>query len=487
MVGSRRIKSRALTACFLFSIIFLFYFIRSSHILLRMIPDHDATPGTSMPRSLTNNVEVDLIVVEEHHEVMEYWFDAAKKGIIPQTGNILLHVDAHSDMAPPEMNDSYPLFRRPINQRELKAMMQSNDMFIQAAAMTGLFQKIIWVWPSWDEDGVEYFCACVYEGRDVSLCKFTNRTMFDAHGNYNGSKIDPKLCKVKVEIDVVEIADYLALNKLIDGTLIREGESVLLDIDEDYFGVVLRGHTLLDVGISWSTVDEIDEILSEMFCPDVIAHEGVSNHFMQLLLSLLIKHCKSNETDSMECAIPDTPQNKQFSAAVSRIIKRYLGKDIFCGAEGNDFQKRFELLIELFLSLNVQQLRTCAEMGFCMQTSPRSLSVNGFSLCHGANPPNSTLVTQHTPSKNELILRLKRLRRMLHKGRYPNPGMVTVCRSVRDGYTYVKYFEDIEKSLIKIIKSSRNDVNFKVIYDVNLLGGKGGWSKRHKTQTRFQV
>ena len=34
-------------------------------------------------------------------------------------------------MAPPEMNDSYPLFRRPINQRELKAMMQSNDMFIQ--------------------------------------------------------------------------------------------------------------------------------------------------------------------------------------------------------------------------------------------------------------------------------------------------------------------------------------------------------------------
>jgi hypothetical protein len=34
-------------------------------------------------------------------------------------------------MAPPEMLDDYPVFRRPKNKREVKAMMQSNDVFIQ--------------------------------------------------------------------------------------------------------------------------------------------------------------------------------------------------------------------------------------------------------------------------------------------------------------------------------------------------------------------
>jgi hypothetical protein len=34
-------------------------------------------------------------------------------------------------MAPPEMVDGYPVFKWPQNRREVTAMMQSNDVFIQ--------------------------------------------------------------------------------------------------------------------------------------------------------------------------------------------------------------------------------------------------------------------------------------------------------------------------------------------------------------------
>ena len=36
-------------------------------------------------------------------------------------------------MAPPEMVENYPVFRWPKNKREIGAMMQSNDVFIQVA------------------------------------------------------------------------------------------------------------------------------------------------------------------------------------------------------------------------------------------------------------------------------------------------------------------------------------------------------------------
>lgn len=45
-----------------------------------------------------------------------------------------LHIDAHSDMAPPEMVNDYPVFRWPKNTLEVTAMMQSNDVFIQVGS-----------------------------------------------------------------------------------------------------------------------------------------------------------------------------------------------------------------------------------------------------------------------------------------------------------------------------------------------------------------
>ena len=367
--------------------------------------------------------------------------------------------------------------------------------------MTGLFSKVIWVWPSWDEEshdednlvqnfggGVtvlnkvdqQYFCECQYgeNGTTKKNCQFVNRTLFAEDEDYDGSEIEAKYCDIKGKIVFQQIADYTALNQLLLGQLVKEGETLLLDIDEDFFGCVLRGHSLVNAGIHWNEVEEIDDLLNELFCPPLTEHEETANRFMQTILALVIKHCKTSKEDAVACVTPRNPKSKKFSSDINRLINGYMNKNIFCDIAKNERQKRMEMLIEYFIQLTIPQIRACVDLGFCMQTSPRSYQANGFQLCHGANEPNTTIVTQHYPGENELNLRFKRIHRMLRAGKYPTPGMVTLCRSVRDGYTSVDYFEDIEENVLKSIRDGRQDVNFNVIYDINLLGGKEGWPSR---------
>lgn len=455
-------------------------------------------------RNLSKN-EVDLVIVEEHHEVLEYWFKAAREGIIPKSGNILLHIDAHSDMAPPDNVEGYPFFRWPKNKDEIRTMIQSNDVFIQAAAMIGFFKKVIWVWPSWDEvahdggsdmtrmfgggwttvtfDGQseKVFCECEYkkDGVTRNVCQFVNRSAL-ANDEYDGSKIDPKKCMIKGKIELQETVDYIALQRMISGSLVNEEESLLLDIDEDFFGCVLRGKSLVDVGIPWNAVEEIDDLLNEIVCPQVIEHEELGNELMQMVLTLIIKKCQKNKKLSKACVTPQHPVKKDLTSMLSRIARLFINKQIFCEMEQGVLDQRMDLLVERLLRLDIKQLKSFIDIGFCMQTTPRAYESSGFQLCHGANEPNATVVTVHMPDENEVKLRLSRLRRIIQAKTYPTPKMVTLCRSVRDGYTPVPHFQHIEKDIIKSIQTSRPGVKYKVVYDVNLLGGKKGWPSRQK-------
>ena len=42
-----------------------------------------------------------------------------------------IHIDGHSDMAPPDYVKGFPFFKWPLNEAELYVMMQKNDVFIQ--------------------------------------------------------------------------------------------------------------------------------------------------------------------------------------------------------------------------------------------------------------------------------------------------------------------------------------------------------------------
>ncbi|KAJ8318456.1 hypothetical protein KUTeg_003547 [Tegillarca granosa] len=79
---------------------------------------------------LFKNTSLNAYVVEEHHEVLQYWFEAARRKIIPDSGNTLIHIDGHSDMGLPFFYYEFPYFRAPKDRKDIHFMMQRNDIFI---------------------------------------------------------------------------------------------------------------------------------------------------------------------------------------------------------------------------------------------------------------------------------------------------------------------------------------------------------------------
>ena len=297
--------------------------------------------------------------------------------------------------------------------------------------------------------------------------------------DYDGTEINVKSCNILGKLDYQELVDYNALHQLRDGKLVKKGESLLLDVDQDFFGCVLRGQDLVDAGMTWNKVEELDEMLSEIFCPKVTRHEGLINELLQNILKLVITICVDTKSGSMKC-LTSQNVNMKFKSSYNRAVEAHTDNDMFCNANKRERETELDIFVESLLGLSVPQLKAIAGIGFCMQTSPRSYENPGFQICHGANEPNTSVVTVHMPRENELRLRLERIQRIFHTNSYPTPGMVTLCRSVRDGYAPVPYFTEIERSVIASIKESRAGVQYNVIYDKNLLAGKKGWPARQK-------
>lgn len=133
-----------------------------------------------------------------------------------------------------------------------------------------------------------------------------------------------------------------------------------------------------------------------------------------------------------------------------------------------------------FGHLSAKQIATLKKIGFCLTTTINSylpLTNPGFQICMGSNTPVDSMVLAHRPTKNETILRTSTLLKILNS--LHRPRLVTVCRSVRDGYTPRFQYYLIEHGVMKAISSVFSNV--KVHYDPWLLGGKHGWPHRHKS------
>ena len=102
-----------------------------------------------------------VVVVEEHHEVLPYWIDSGVDK------SLLLHIDAHSDLAPPPMSEDRAV-RGKLPWYKIRGSMaratantsatstvhiEHNDQFILQACRLGLLTHVVWVYPSWDESG----------------------------------------------------------------------------------------------------------------------------------------------------------------------------------------------------------------------------------------------------------------------------------------------------------------------------------------------
>ena len=389
--------------------------------------------------------------------------------------------------------------------------------------MSGLIDRIVFIYPSWDSstesiyekktvglgwmhltvDGAveKHLCVCaqMIDG-GLKDCLYEDPSPQKADPEVELE--DPSKCNIMKHYTVEHVVEFVALDKLQkEKDWLGEPQNVILDIDEDYFGCELGAKVLIDAGVRWKPVLKLSRQIAEFFCPKSIEHESLSNHVMHTVMKAMIKN-NSNRLQNLQMC--NAASVKMHSIAKS-IIKKFLRDEpsIFClddkteqdetendetkndKIEHRSVEDRWESVMNSLCMFSLREFEAVMDLGFCLSMSPAS---TGFStqgalqVCHGSNIPNDTVVFLHSPEVNEVEGRMTHLNEMLRIVDTVNPPkFVTVCRSVRDGYTPREHFTRIESGIVKIFQQL--SMPYSVSYDENLLGGRGGWPDRHNIIT----
>ncbi|XP_013386007.1 uncharacterized protein LOC106155636 [Lingula anatina] len=469
------------------------------------------TPGFRM-----TTPEVKVVVFEEHHEVLRYWFAEAEAGSFPQSGNTLIHIDGHSDEAPPDYYDEYPFFRWPKTPKELVYMLQKNDVFVVEAVMSGLFNRFVWVWPSWDRQNhsglyrrtvteigwfvpntdeastAKVFCQCQPDDTNRRVCFYFNEEVAYLSGGTDVVELDPGRCKVETSYISEEVMDQVFIEKFTKENWIDKSETIILDIDEDYFGCESGADPLLQTKINWKLVELLDTLLSMTFCPMNTDDERVSDLFLTKIIETIMRNCEDSDSQNSFCN-----SKLKLNATFSQVGKYFNSffrerSAIFCSQLKSSSRTRVKKIVKLLLVMTYDQLKTLTDIGFCMTTTPKSLSGElyknvPFQVCHGFNTPNESIVTFHSPTEDEIETRSELMQSII--SRLSTPRLISICRSFRDGYVPKKHFRHIENNVLNAVKNAFQEAKLTFHYDPGLLGGQRGWEARHeyrKARSTFQ-
>ncbi|VDK29800.1 unnamed protein product, partial [Dibothriocephalus latus] len=277
-----------------------------------------------------------VYVEEEHHEVIPHWVRAVKAYGWKKAN--LIHIDGHSDMDFPELVDDLPLGHPPENDAQISAMMQRNDQFIQSAIIAQLINSTYLIFPSWTSnesqaftawvgissfDDPKRFCFCYENIPDACIVRNPNSS--EAFSDIADKNCDRRWNYTQIELTsanaapILRRSKYYALPADLDTPLI-------LDIDEDFFGVQLVGADLLYYGLDMENVLAMSDLIRPLFC----LREGSEieelrpDIWFRGYLSSIISHCL---TSSPQC--PKTELNGTVYDACSAAIWE-AKQDLYC-------------------------------------------------------------------------------------------------------------------------------------------------------------
>ena len=266
---------------------------------------------------------------------------------------------------------------------------------------------------------------------------------------------------------------------------LKPGESVILDIDEDYFGCELPGQLLYDAGMVWSDVEALEIELRDIFCLKTTEHEQKARKLMNKGIETLVDICSYSSSSG---EVSECPKNfLEVFKEITTIFKQSWETDhvIYCDITQGDVESALKQFFHLIYALSSEKVLAIRKVEFCLETTPNSTffgETGEFQICHGANDPKEPLVEVYVPDKKELVRNIEEMQEFLTM--LPLPGTVTLCRSVRDGYTPRSIFRIVENNLTSFFlkKSRQTKVNkryinknlYNIQYDANLLNGIHG-------------
>ncbi len=370
--------------------------------------------------------------------------------------------------------------------------------------MAGLVTRVVWIYPSWvdsiDEvytkcrmelgyrqvikDGktVPYFCECQTildpdEDKDIAL---TDKECMYIDYSKPGDKLEISLpadeCKTVKSITMEYVKDDWALQMAKQPQWLANTRSVILDIDEDFYGVENVVDPLLASGFQWPVLTNLSQRISQFLCPLNAEDEGWADNLLKQILAATIRLCKWSSQHRM-C----TSSMTSIKEETYRLIQeKFLGSNqaVFCGSTLEKVKTAWDDILSIVTQLSTEQVRALTQTGFCLNMSPSTLNfeeVAAFRICHGVNTPNDTLVDMHTVTSEEVQETSDNLKLLLTALQAHHPHLVTISRSLRDGFTPRQFARDIEAGILSYFDTySGPGKGYQIIYDGSLLGGRQG-------------
>jgi len=544
----------------------------------RVLTQLRAVGSKSSKLSTQKNVstlgKLPTFIVEEHHEVLPYWF--GKSAGAQQDLPVLIHFDAHPDLAMPSKPKGWTISGGSPGATASKAAqrwMRYNDEFIVGAVLEQRLRRMVWVFPAWDSQGPRHgrskgpiltilrygttskgsICECTWQPRHA-LTGASNHwdqntedelVQQQAEGCINDDEddVDQNDCHLGTQrLALLQISeeDVLLHHKLLQSfTSLEVGPGqipqIWLDIDEDHFAqdpTKWHGKVL---GRKW--VRKLDRFLGNSLCPKQAEAAGVAtekierigNAAMQMVVDTAIKYAQAPMTDETKKDLTrdDHPKNRQNPRAqllgiedhefAEALAKTGVG-DLLCTSQERGSADQAAVisfgshLLQMFHGKNRLQLQILHGEGACLSTSMATQGANPHlhTCLSGANTKEVAKDTDFSTEAGLLAHSPVEVRRRVHhmgnvlrtmlvsapsslhnvdeaslsSAIHANVRLVSICRSVRDGYTPRESWHEIEGNLLSELDqwaehSLRRSTN--VIYDKNLLGGSYGWDA-HATQ-----
>jgi len=168
----------------------------------------------------------EVVVCSSHHHVLSHWLLAAERGAIPAQGITVVHFDAHPDLSVPRR----PLQRAWRSRPGLLVAASDIGSFQLAAAWVGLVSRVVWLRPGWAEqiaDGTRRFRVGYAADGAMRVDDPSDYYVLDGDWVPGASLRDA----VEVQVDVLALAEAAA------GGLHEPGAPIL-DIDLDGFATL---------------------------------------------------------------------------------------------------------------------------------------------------------------------------------------------------------------------------------------------------------
>ena len=328
------------------------------------------------------------------------------------------------------------------------------------------------------------FCQCHLMQTDTPVCGYMNST------SDTEVEITPDKCIFQTSYTATRLKDYRAIQLLKEDKLFKEEGSVILDIDEDYFGCELASGPLVKASFDWNVIYYMDWRMGEFLCPSTGQKEEETDIFLRDLILHVKDICDWSDKTS-GCKIP---VKKLVEKTQKEVIKFWVDHPSnLCGGTDDRVLKAWRELLTVVVEFNQDQLEALMDVGFCFRQSPVSWDFSdteqgSMQICHGSNTPDqeNLPIFLHSPEEGEITERAEEMQNILRmSAKMASPSLVTICRSVRDGYTPREDAMQIEKLILDVVENSYSEYVLDTRYDINLLGGQDGWPRRMKYSEKY--